>query len=617
MSLHERVATLRSPGHQRQGSGGERGEEAGWHAMHRAGSGVMGATDGSELHERSTRSNGTSPSPAELPLSSPHDADGLATKGEGAYKYQIDPGSPRRAPKTLEVKSGGSRAASLVGFLKSREGQLGILSMVMLIFQGTALSLTLRFSRTRAGTQYLASVAVIWTELIKLLVCVGAQAAECTRTAAQRGLGFREEAMHQAYEILGRSWPMLIPAGLFVMQQVLVIVAASHLDAVTFQICSQSFKIMPTAFFAVWLLGQYLTPLQWGSLPVLAVGVVFVTMNGSTPAGGGSMDGESDLVLGLAASALSGLSSAYAGVYFEKYVKGKLGQTLWIRNLQLSIYGVLLSLAYTYLRDGRTVAAGGLMQGFDYLAWSVVGLQVFGGLIVGMVVKYADNILKNFANALSVIFTVIGAVPLFHQYPSGWFILGVAFVILSVCMYGKSTPPGYETFESCFKSCTGRSILPYSTSDDAGTLMQWLSPLRRRGESLTKERWSMRGSATRIILIAASILALILMIAATHHPRTQEVMQRGADHLGKMINKGLDRHPLPATGLKAGLPGGSEDTDLRSSAPLMGLQGQSLDTEPSLFSSKDLAMQQAMHDDTVARQWLPHSEADNNEMNNL
>ena len=65
----------------------------------------------------------------------------------------------------------------------------------------------------------------------------------------------------------------------------LVIVAASHLDAVTFQICSQSFKIMPTAFFAVWLLGQYLTPLQWGSLPVLAVGVVFVTMNGSTPAG--------------------------------------------------------------------------------------------------------------------------------------------------------------------------------------------------------------------------------------------------------------------------------------------------------------------------------------------
>lgn len=64
--------------------------------------------------------------------------------------------------------------------------------------------------------------------------------------------------------------------------------------------------------------------------------------------------------------------------------------------------------------------------------------QVFGGLIVGMVVKYADNILKNFANALSVILTVIGAAPLFGQYPSPWFIVGAAAVMLSVYMYSQA-----------------------------------------------------------------------------------------------------------------------------------------------------------------------------------
>lgn len=69
---------------------------------------------------------------------------------------------------------------------------------------------------------------------------------------------------------------------------------------------------MPTAVFAVWLLGQYLTPMQWSSLPVLAFGVVFVTMNGSSA----TQDSTSDQVLlGLGASALSGLSSAYAGEY--------------------------------------------------------------------------------------------------------------------------------------------------------------------------------------------------------------------------------------------------------------------------------------------------------------
>ena len=42
----------------------------------------------------------------------------------------------------------------------------------------------------------------------------------CARTAGERGLGLCAEASHQAAEILGRSPPMLVPAGLFVMQQV-------------------------------------------------------------------------------------------------------------------------------------------------------------------------------------------------------------------------------------------------------------------------------------------------------------------------------------------------------------------------------------------------------------
>ncbi len=59
---------------------------------------------------------------------------------------------------------------------------------------------------------------------------------------------------------------------------------------------------------------------------------------------------------------------------------------------------------------------------------------------MGMVVKYADNILKNFANALSVIFTVLGAIPLFGQYPSMWFIVGIGGVLVSVFMYSGAIP---------------------------------------------------------------------------------------------------------------------------------------------------------------------------------
>ena len=212
------------------------------------------------------------------------------------------------------------------------------------------------------------------------------------------------EVTDRMREVLATSRPMAVPAALFVAQQILVIVAASHLDAVTFQICAQSFKIVPTALFAVWLLGQALTPSQWASLPVLALGTVFVTLNGSNTSSSSSSSSSSSaasaassaltaaaapggLLIGLSASILSGLSSAFAGVYFERYVKGRHGQSLWVRNLQLSLYGTPFAAAYALLVDGRALRArsmsgGGLIEaafeGFDAVVWSVVLLQVGG-----------------------------------------------------------------------------------------------------------------------------------------------------------------------------------------------------------------------------------------------
>ena len=87
-------------------------------------------------------------------------------------------------------------------------------------------------------------------------------------------------------------------------------------------------------------------------------------------------------------------------------------------------------------------------------------------------------------------------------------------------------------------------------------------------------------------------------------------MQRGAQEIGKMLNKGL-----PATGIQAGLPGGSGQSKSGSGMPLVGLQGQSLQQSDSMTSSADLAEQQVEHDSKAARQWVPHSEADEDEMN--
>eukprot|EP00873_Tetraselmis_striata_P046550 jgi/Tetstr1/466814/TSEL_011284.t1 len=314
-------------------------------------------------------------------------------------------------------------------------GRYGWLSLVTLVVQGCMHSLVLRVSRTVPGPRYLASVAVILTEAAKIMVCLGVLLTNCV-TNAKSHEEFTASVFTKGRDLLRNSLPMSVPAGLYVMQQTLVIVAATHLDVITFQICSQ-LKVFPTAIFASMLLGQHLGVIQWMSLPVLAGGVSLVTGSSSSV---NQPSSNTDWHLGVIACLVSGISSAFAGVWFEKYVKGAETNSLWIRNCQLSMYGLPLAVASLLTSDRAELLEGGFFQGFNVYTWFAIALQAFGGIVVGMVVKYADNILKNFANALSVICTVLAAIPIFGQYPSPWSLLGLLFTFTSIFMYGNSAP---------------------------------------------------------------------------------------------------------------------------------------------------------------------------------
>ncbi len=71
--------------------------------------------------------------------------------------------------------------------------------------------------------------------------------------------------------------------------------------------------------------------------------------------------------------------------------------------------------------------------------WLVVVLSSAGGLLVALVIKYADNILKNFASAIAIISSVIvSAVFLGFKVTLG-FIIGTCLVILAVYIYTSSS----------------------------------------------------------------------------------------------------------------------------------------------------------------------------------
>ena len=65
-----------------------------------------------------------------------------------------------------------------------------------------------------------------------------------------------------------------------------------------------------------------------------------------------------------------------------------------MRNVQLAMLSVPMGLVTSYMKDGDKIADGGFFHGYDNFVWFTVAQNALGGLLVAVVVKYADNILK-------------------------------------------------------------------------------------------------------------------------------------------------------------------------------------------------------------------------------
>jgi UDP-sugar transporter A1/2/3 len=238
-------------------------------------------------------------------------------------------------------------------------------------------------------------------------------------------------------------WKLSIPAILYVIQNNLQFVAASNLDAATFQV-SYQMKILTTAAFSVLLLRKKLSPSQWLALLFLAIGVGIVQIQTkdsssvkTTAAAISSLDVHSmNALKGFLAVVAACFTSGLAGVYFEMVLKNS--QTdLWIRNVQLSAFSLLPALLPVVFSHKSGSGIEGMFDNFGGWAWATVAIQVFGGLITAMVIKYSDNILKGFATSLSIVISFLASVALFDFQMSFTFLLGSTIVLTATWLYNQ------------------------------------------------------------------------------------------------------------------------------------------------------------------------------------
>ncbi|XP_068055824.1 UDP-N-acetylglucosamine transporter isoform X2 [Anomalospiza imberbis] len=209
---------------------------------------------------------------------------------------------------------------------------LKYLSLGILVFQTTSLVLTMRYSRTlkEEGPRYLSSTAVVIAELLKILACVLLvyKDSKCNLRTLNRVL--RDEILNKPMETL----KLAIPSGIYTLQNNLLYVALSNLDAATYQVTYQ-LKILTTALFSVSMLSKKLGVYQWLSLVILMTGVAFVQWPSDSQETPAKEHSAGSQFVGLIAVLIACFSSGFAGVYFEKILK-ETKQSVWIRNIQLA-----------------------------------------------------------------------------------------------------------------------------------------------------------------------------------------------------------------------------------------------------------------------------------------
>ena len=90
-----------------------------------------------------------------------------------------------------------------------------------------------------------------------------------------------------------------------------------------------------------------------------------------------------------------------------------------------------------FAKDWSEISQAGILQGYDWLVWTIIVCNATGGLIIAVVMKYADNILKAYAQSFAIILACLGSAFVFSFRPTTSFLNGTCLVILSIFLYAK------------------------------------------------------------------------------------------------------------------------------------------------------------------------------------
>merc|ERR1712039_1003780 len=108
---------------------------------------------------------------------------------------------------------------------------------------------------------------------------------------------------------------------------------------------------------------------------------------------------------------------------------GSSSLSLWQRNLQLGLYSIAIGMVgLVTTGQWELIAQNGFFHGYTPTTIASIHLQGLGGLLIAIVIKYTDNIMKNIATSLSIVLSAVVSVFVFETQLTVIFFVG-AFLV--------------------------------------------------------------------------------------------------------------------------------------------------------------------------------------------
>ena len=309
-------------------------------------------------------------------------------------------------------------------------------SLGTVVLQNTALYLTAHASLRPVGSpQYLGTVAVLLTELLKAAVCVVCVVAESDWSGLTAALRDEPRSL----------MAFAVPAACYSIHNNLWYVAVANLDPVTIAVTTQ-FKIVFAALFSRLLLGHRLDALRCCAVATLVAGSILLQVSRrptptpppSQSAAGGVLGDRFTARASVGLAAMAGVCalSGFAGAFTERLLKDKSrASSLWMRNVQMALFSTPFAAAGVLLADGEALRTHGPWVGFNWWLVATIVLGAIGGLAVSLVFKFADNILKAFAVGCSIALTTVLSFACFGVVLDGRGWAGVGLVTAASITY--------------------------------------------------------------------------------------------------------------------------------------------------------------------------------------